>query len=81
MRGLVRWCAAATGTGRPRVRLEDFLRDGPSGMCVRCAVTVRVVTPTDAWWTHPSPRNLSQWCDFAIWFLQTFFFGIFKIYF
>ena len=25
VRGLVRWCAAATGTGRPRVRLGAFL--------------------------------------------------------
>ena len=24
---------------------------------VRCAGTVVVVTPTDAWWTHPSPRT------------------------
>ena len=74
-------CTAATGTGRPRVRLEvarAFLTMVYQACAVRCASAVRVVTPTDASWTRASPQNLSQRRVAAILFLQTYLLGYLK---
>ena len=61
MRGLVRWCAAATGTeaascasGGGRSISSTVVH---RACAVLCAGAVPVAVPTDAWWTHTFPRT------------------------